>query len=82
MCVCDNLFKLTFVQTAKASESVEGKCKRPMSVSWFLLPRDNQSTVSATTLEMEKVTVDNFICVPTFATSLLGLGLFGQILCY
>lgn len=45
---CDNLFKLTFVQTVKASESVEGKCERPMSVSWFLLPRDNQSTLLAT----------------------------------
>lgn len=68
LCACDNLFKLTFVQTVKASELVEGKCKRPMSVSWFPLPGDNQSTVSATTHRNCKAHVANFICFSTFDT--------------
>lgn len=43
---CDNVFRLTFLQSVKA---VEGKCRRPKSVCRLLLPRDTQLTASAAT---------------------------------
>lgn len=64
---CDNLFRLTFLQSVKA---VEGKCRRPKSVCRLLLPRDTQLTASAAT-QKEKETPLHLICSSTFTTSII-----------
>ena len=43
---CDNLFRLTFLQSVKA---VEGKCRRPKSVCRLLLPRHPANSFSSHT---------------------------------
>lgn len=70
---CDNLFRLTFLQ-CESHWAVEGKCRRPMSVCWLVLPRDTRLTVSAAAAHRKKKdTPLHLICASTFTTSLNSL---------